>query len=106
MCQKFMAKELSELTLILHEIDINNFFKYKRADNFEEINPENIEFLRDYPNPILVSSRTANHVKLINPDYIPQRANALVIGYGKKEGKKAYIYPAVYCHVEGLAENQ
>ncbi len=103
-----MPKQLSELTLILHRMDMDGNFVYQRRDTTEEIKSKNIEFLSEYPNPILVSLKCSEFIpELINlKNCIPQRANALVIGHGKKEGKKAYIYPAVYCHVEGLAENQ
>ena len=87
-----MSKELSELTLILHRIDIDGYFVYQRKDNHEKINPKNIEFLKEYPNPILVSQKRSEFVlELINPDYIPQRANALVVGYGKEEGENIYL---------------
>lgn len=102
-----MPRELSELTLIVHRMNRAGSFVYQRLDNYQKIEPENIEFLKEYPNPFLVS-RGIDSVELIkiNSELIPQRANAFVIGENKFENEQKVIYPAVYCHVAGLSENQ
>ena len=86
-------KSLSELTIILHRVggDKGNFV-YQRRDDLRIVEEENIEFLKTYPNPILVRFRGGFLESVRCSEYIPDEADAIVVGHGDNE-----INPAVYC---------
>ncbi len=106
-----MPRGLSDLTLILHRIDSegSSLFEYQRQDKkVERVKPEDIKFLKKYPNPVLVShpndpELSLSHLELReclelvhDISYIPDEANALVVGRGAMMDNK-WIYPALYC---------
>ncbi|MDO8528744.1 MAG: hypothetical protein Q7S06_02530 [Nanoarchaeota archaeon] len=88
--------DLSKLTLILHTETPDKRQIYQRADDKRTVNPADIEFLKAYPNPVMIYGMpTQELIRLMEPDNcfpVPKRANALIAGRGRIiEGRRGDI---------------